>query len=105
MSLAFPSDKESTGLKHLLIDLDPQASATEWGDSRDAEMPAVVSAQASRLAQVLQTAAAQGVEIVFIDTAPLSETTALAAACAADLILVPCRPSLTCAPSRPRETW
>ena len=39
-----------------VIDLDPQASATEWGDSRDAEMPAVVSAQASRLGQVMQTA-------------------------------------------------
>jgi len=77
-----------------VIDLDPQASATEWGDSRDAEIPAVVSAQASRLGQVMQTAEAQGVEIVFIDTAPLSETTALAAARAADLILVPCRPAI-----------
>jgi chromosome partitioning protein len=34
------------------------------------------------------------VEIVFIDTAPLSETTALAAARIADLILVPCRPAI-----------
>jgi chromosome partitioning protein len=57
-------------------------------------MPAVVSAQASRLAQVMQTAATQGVEIVLIDTAPLSETSALAAARAADLILVPCRPAI-----------
>ena len=77
-----------------IIDLDPQASATEWGDSREAETPAVVSAQASRLAQVMQTAQAGGVDIVLIDTAPLSETTALAAARAADLILVPCRPAI-----------
>ena len=77
-----------------VIDLDPQASATEWGDSREAEIPPVVSAQASRLAQVMKTAEDQGVDIVFIDTAPLSETTALAAARAADLILVPCRPAI-----------
>jgi chromosome partitioning protein len=77
-----------------IIDLDPQASATEWGDSREAETPAVVSAQASRLAQVMQTAQAGGVDIVLIDTAPLSETTARAAARAADLILVPCRPAI-----------
>jgi chromosome partitioning protein len=78
----------------VVIDLDPQASATEWGDSRAAEMPTVVSAQASRLEQVMQSAAEEGVDIVFIDTAPLSEATALAAARAVDLILIPCRPAI-----------
>ena len=49
----------------VVIDLDPQVSATEWGDSRAAEMPAVVSAQSSRLEQVMQRAEDEGVEIVF----------------------------------------
>ncbi|MBW4458110.1 MAG: ParA family protein [Nostoc indistinguendum CM1-VF10] len=36
-----------------LIDLDPQGSLSSWGDSREDESPAVVSAQASRLPHIL----------------------------------------------------
>ena len=34
----------------LIVDLDPQASAAAWADSRKSEAPIVVSAQAARLA-------------------------------------------------------
>lgn len=77
-----------------IIDLDPQASATSWGDSREADTPVVVSAQAARLPQVLDAAQAEGAQLVFIDTAPHSESAALAAARAADLVLIPCRPAI-----------
>ena len=77
-----------------IIDLDPQTSATGWKDSRTRETPVVVSAQASRLAQVLDTAARGGAALAILDTAPHSESTALAAARAADLILIPCRPAI-----------
>jgi chromosome partitioning protein len=77
-----------------IIDLDPQASASGWGDSREDESPAVVSAQASRLTHVLEAAAENGAEIIIIDTSPHSETAALAAIRAADLILIPCRPAI-----------
>jgi chromosome partitioning protein len=43
---------------------------------------------------VLKTAAEEGADIVIIDTAPHSESTALAAARAADYILIPCRPAI-----------
>jgi chromosome partitioning protein len=62
---------ERAGHQAALIDLDPQASATGWKDSRPQDTPAVVSAQAARLPHVLQ-----------------------AAARAADLILIPCRPAI-----------
>jgi chromosome partitioning protein len=82
------------GLTTAIIDLDPQASATGWGDSRTLDAPTVVSAQAARLPKVLEAAASNGADIVFIDTAPHSETAALAAIRAADLILIPCRPAI-----------
>ena len=77
-----------------VIDLDPQGSATSWKDLRPGETPAVVPAQVSRLAQILESAARHGADIAIIDTAPHSESAALAAARAADLILIPCRPAI-----------
>ena len=85
---------ERDGQATAIIDLDPQSSATGWGDSRASEAPAVVSAQAARLPKLLDAARANGVRYVFIDTAPHSESAALAAARAADFILIPCRPAI-----------
>lgn len=82
------------GRQTLLVDLDPQASAAEWHDSRAEAHPAVVSVPPSRLRKVLQTAGESGAQLVVLDTAPHAESTALEAARAADLVLVPCRPSI-----------
>ena len=43
-----------------IIDLDPQASITQWGDSREDEAPVVVSAQAARLPNILKTCEENG---------------------------------------------
>jgi chromosome partitioning protein len=77
-----------------IIDLDPQASAAKWKDRREAENPAVVSAQASRLKPALDTARSGGVDFVFIDTAGRKDDSALNAARASDLVLIPTRPSI-----------
>ena len=85
---------ELAGNAALIVDLDPQASAVAWGDSREAETPVVVSAEAARLVEVLTTASKHSAALCFIDTAPHGESPALAAARAADLVLIPCRPSI-----------
>ena len=77
-----------------IVDLDPQATASKWFDRREAESPAVVSAQAARLSHVLQAAGEAGADLVFIDTPPRAEQAAIAAVRAADLILIPCRPAI-----------
>lgn len=77
-----------------LIDLDPQASAASWSDSREDTFPAVISAQANRLPRHIAAAKESGARLVLIDTAPHSESAALAAARAADLVLIPCRPAI-----------
>jgi chromosome partitioning protein len=77
-----------------VIDLDPQATASKWHDRRTDDRPAVVSAQASRLKPALDVARANAVDFVIIDSAGRSDDSALAAARAADLILVPTRTSI-----------
>lgn len=82
------------GIASVIIDLDPQASAKEWSKSREREEPVVISAHASQLEDVVAAAQENGAALCIIDTAPHSERDALAAARAADLILIPCRPTV-----------
>lgn len=90
LATAFAAEGKAT----LLLDLDPQSSATEWKDHRQAEAPAVLSIQPSRLSKVLEEAKAIETELVIIDTAPHSESTTLQAAQLADLVLIPCMPTI-----------
>lgn len=82
------------GRNTAIIDLDPQASAANWSDRRSAELPVVLSAHASRLAHEMKRVEDMEGELLIIDTAPHSDSAALEAAKAADLILVPCRPAI-----------
>lgn len=81
------------GMQTALFDLDPQASASSWADKRQAPSPTVVSAQAARLPGLLEQARSQSADLVIIDSAPNADAASLAAARAADLILIPCRPA------------
>jgi chromosome partitioning protein len=78
----------------LILDLDPQASASEWHDAREVELPHVESIQPARLSKAIGTAQEIGTDVLILDTAPHAEGTALEAARAADLVLVPCKPSI-----------
>jgi len=93
ISLAVAATRAGTE-RCTLIDLDPQASAATWGDGRAERAPDVISAQANRLERHIEAARKAGVAAVVVDTAPHSESAALAAARAADLILIPCRPAI-----------
>lgn len=99
MSINLAVTAEILGRSTVLIDIDPQNSSEKWYDKRklkypELENPVVISAQASRLGTLLDTARNNGADLTIIDTAPHSETSALAAARAADLVVIPCRPSL-----------
>ena len=82
------------GRNTAIIDLDPQASAAKWADRREAEIPVVFSAHASRLTHEMKRVEESGGEVLILDTAPHSDSAALEAAKAADLVLVPCRPAI-----------
>lgn len=83
-----------TGRQAILIDLDPQASAAAFSDTRDAEQPVIVSAQAARLEPVLQTAEDHRAGLAVMDTPPHSEDISLTTLRVADFVLIPCRPAV-----------
>lgn len=84
------NDAEYTSL---LIDLDPQATASQWAAWRKDVPPAVIDSAPPRLAAKIEAAREQGAEFVVIDTPPHADAAANAAVQAADLVLIPCRPS------------
>ena len=75
-----------------VIDLDPQTTATNWHDRREAETPTVVSCQVARLRFVLEEARKNGVEMVFLDGPAKNAEAMLEAAKAAHIVLVPIQP-------------
>ena len=84
---------EAAGRATVLVDLDPQGTASKWGELREAETPVVTATSPEQLAAVLGAARSAEAEFVVIDTAPQVSDAALEAARAADMVLIPCRPS------------
>ena len=84
----------AAGLKTALFDLDQQESAVIWADRRKTETPHVEFLTERRLPEALKAAEQGKFDLVIIDTPPAAGPQAFTAAQAADLILIPCRPSL-----------
>jgi chromosome partitioning protein len=84
----------ASGMRAAIFDLDQQESATIWADRRKSVMPHVEFLTERRLAEGLKAAERRNFELAFIDTPPAAGPQAFSAAQAANLILIPCRPSL-----------
>lgn len=82
------------GKNTAVIDIDPQASSARWSDRRETDLPVVISAQAARLQKELARVRDLGGDLVIIDTAPHSDSAALEAARASDMVIIPCRPAI-----------
>lgn len=83
----------SADLVSLIVDTDPQATASRWGEWRKGADPEIIDCGApTLLAGKLGKAAELGGELAVIDTPPHADAMARQAARLADLILVPCRP-------------
>ena len=82
------------GKRVVLIDLDPQASASFWMDTRKDDAFAVTSTPASRLQHVLAAAKDAGADLAIVDTPPFAKDIAFEAAERADFILIPTRPAV-----------
>src|SRR5512147_2547784 len=89
LALSLAIAAERTGATSVIIALDPQATACNWGDRREADTPVIVDAQPARLQSALQKAEEASVDIAIIDTPPRSEQATLAAAKAANLVVIP----------------
>jgi chromosome partitioning protein len=58
------------GQRVVVIDTDPQQSATGWGQAREAAEPVIATVSVSDLARVLAAAEAERIDLAIIDSAP-----------------------------------
>lgn len=77
----------------VLIDTDPQRSASVWGNARQGVAPIVATAGVSELERVLKAALEDGLALAIVDAAPHAAPEAARIARAADLVVIPCRPT------------
>ncbi|WP_312283711.1 AAA family ATPase [Candidatus Igneacidithiobacillus taiwanensis] len=83
-----------SGERVVLIDTDPQQSASVWGRSRSKPDPVVATVAAPDLGRVFEAAKSEGMTLALIDTAPHAAPSASQIAGSADLALLPVRPSV-----------
>ena len=87
---------QQAGETVIALDLDPQGSLAAWGDERKAEAPAVDRLGPDQIAQlpsILAALAAKGFTLAILDTPGISNTAAHLSMQAADICLIPARPS------------
>jgi chromosome partitioning protein len=89
------------GEKVIALDLDPQRSLAAWGDRREGEGPSfenltvdgLPADRIGQLAEILNALRGKGFTVAVLDTAGVDSTTTHLAMQAADLCLMPARPS------------
>lgn len=84
---------EQGGLRVLMLDMDSQGSAEAWYQDREADTPKLARVDASALARTITQAKAADFDVVIIDTPGRDDPASAAAIRAADLCVVPCRPT------------
>ena len=77
----------------VLIDIDPQASLSDWWNERVADEPAFAQTTVARLAADLEILRQQGFKLAMIDTPPAITMAIQSVIQVAELIVVPTRPS------------
>ncbi len=93
LALHLAAAAHDAGRIALIIDTDPQATASQWAAWRQDAPPEVIDSPPPRLAAKVEAAKGQGAEMIVIDTPPHADSAARAAVEVADLVLIPCRPS------------
>ena len=77
-----------------VIDTDSQRSAAEWGERRASETPAVLEANESNLEQAIDACRDAGMKWVIVDSMPRVESPSVKVARLADLVVIPCGPTV-----------
>jgi len=93
LALHLAAAAQEAGRIALIIDTDPQATASQWAAWRRDAPPEVIDSPPPRLAAKVEQARSQGAEFIVVDTPPHADSAARAACEIADLVLIPCRPS------------
>lgn len=94
LATALAVEASRQGRSAVIFDLDPQASASFWKDTRKDDALAITAVPAARLSHVLAAAKDAGCDLAIIDTPPFSKDIAYEAAQRADFVLIPTRPAV-----------
>jgi chromosome partitioning protein len=94
LATAMAVEATRRGMRAALLDLDPQCSASLWGDLRQDKALEVVATPEARLVKVLEAARGQGLDLVVIDTPPSVKETPIQAIRSADVVVVPVKPAM-----------
>jgi chromosome partitioning protein len=77
----------------VMLDTDPQGSLTTWFNRREADTPQLAQLNKQPISEVLERLRAAGVKLVVVDTPPSIHSFVRELIAAADLALIPVRPS------------
>jgi chromosome partitioning protein len=95
VTLVLAVEAMQLGQTVVVIDLDPQTTATNWFDRRESnDALTVISCQVARLKFVLEAAKKEKVDLIIIDTPAKSSEASIEAARLAELVLIPMRPQI-----------
>jgi chromosome partitioning protein len=94
MAIHLAIEGQRRGLRTLLIDIDPQASAAKVMDRRGEMPPDFATEAAGRLERAIKIAEREQYEFVVVDTAPQADRAAAQAAQVAHMVIAPVQPSI-----------
>lgn len=81
------------GYKVILIDMDPQKTLEMWWQKREEENPYLIDTTADELVNVVEKLKAQAFDLCIVDTPGDASQNAIAGIKAADLVLIPSKPT------------
>lgn len=84
----------NAGKSVILVDTDPQGSATGWARLRGDREPQTFRVEPQELGSLMEAATADGVDVAVIDTAPHASLSAAAVLSHASTIVIPTRPTV-----------
>jgi chromosome partitioning protein len=86
---------QETGKSVCILEMDRQATVSDWAEHRTSQSPEVAQIDATQLEGVMNGLKGTGYDYVFIDTPGVDSPGTLSAIRAADLCVIPCRPTPT----------
>ncbi|NNM72073.1 ParA family protein [Enterovirga aerilata] len=84
---------QEAGQSVCILEMDRQATVSDWAEHRKADTPEVAQIDATQLDDIMTRLRDSDFDYVFIDTPGVDSPGSLAAIRAADLCVIPCRPT------------
>ena len=84
---------QEAGQSVCILEMDRQATVSDWAERRLSGTPEVAQIDATQLDEIMARLRASDFDYVFIDTPGVDSPGSLAAIRAADLCVIPCRPT------------